>query len=51
MWRRGKAERTGCDGEAGLRRGLYAERVRRLGLSEPEALAAARDALRAAYVE
>ncbi|MEE1761115.1 MULTISPECIES: GntR family transcriptional regulator [unclassified Streptomyces] len=42
---------SAAEREAAVAAGAYAERARRLGLSETEALAAARDALRAAYVE
>ncbi|MFJ9630273.1 GntR family transcriptional regulator [Streptomyces sp. NPDC091280] len=40
---------SAAEREAALAAQAYAERVRRLGLSESDALAAARDALRAAY--
>ncbi|MFF7393772.1 GntR family transcriptional regulator [Streptomyces scabiei] len=42
---------SAAEREAAVAAGAYAERARRLGLSETEALAAARDALRAAYAE
>ncbi|MBE4736410.1 MULTISPECIES: GntR family transcriptional regulator [Streptomyces] len=42
---------SAAEREAAVAAGAYAERARRLGLSEAEALAAARDALRAAYAE
>ncbi|MDX2696329.1 GntR family transcriptional regulator [Streptomyces ipomoeae] len=42
---------SAAEREAAAAAGVYAERVRRLGLSEAEALSAARDALRAAYGE
>lgn len=42
---------SAAEREAATAAGAYAERARRLGLSEVEALAAARDALRAAYAE
>ncbi|WNZ12740.1 GntR family transcriptional regulator [Streptomyces sp. 11x1] len=42
---------SAAEREAAVAAGAFAERARRLGLSETEALAAARDALRAAYVE
>ncbi|WP_371581331.1 GntR family transcriptional regulator [Streptomyces sp. NBC_01314] len=42
---------SAAEREAAGAAAAYAERVRRLGLSEAEALAAARDALRAAYAE
>ncbi|MER6159037.1 GntR family transcriptional regulator [Streptomyces sp. NPDC001868] len=42
---------SAAEREAAVAAGAYAERVRRLGLSEAEALAVARDALRAAYAE
>ncbi|GAA2262297.1 GntR family transcriptional regulator [Streptomyces ruber] len=38
-----------ADREAAAAAQVFVERVRRLGLSEPDALAAVRDALRAAY--
>lgn len=40
---------SAAEREASLAAQAYAERVRRLGLSEADALAAVRDALRAAY--
>ncbi|MEV6484550.1 GntR family transcriptional regulator [Streptomyces sp. NPDC051576] len=40
---------SAAEREAAAAAQAYAERVRRLGLSESDALAAARDALRAAY--
>jgi DNA-binding transcriptional regulator YhcF (GntR family) len=42
---------SAAEREAAAAAAVYAERVRRLGLSEAEALAAARDALRAVYGE
>ncbi|MER6126157.1 GntR family transcriptional regulator [Streptomyces sp. NPDC001795] len=42
---------SAAEREAATAAAAYAERVRRLGLSEAEALAAAREALRAAYGE
>ncbi|MFM9595343.1 GntR family transcriptional regulator [Streptomyces scabiei] len=42
---------SAAEREAAAAAGAYAERVRRLGLDEAEALAVARDALRAAYAE
>ncbi|MDW8806161.1 GntR family transcriptional regulator [Streptomyces scabiei] len=42
---------SAAEREAAAAAGVYAERVRRLGLDETEALAVARDALRAAYAE
>ncbi|WP_200303620.1 GntR family transcriptional regulator [Streptomyces adelaidensis] len=42
---------SAAEREAATAAGAYAERVRRLGLSEADALAAARDALRAAYTD
>ncbi|CBG74228.1 MULTISPECIES: GntR family transcriptional regulator [Streptomyces] len=42
---------SAAEREAAAAAGVYAERVRRLGLGEAEALAVARDALRAAYAE
>ncbi|MDX3523817.1 GntR family transcriptional regulator [Streptomyces scabiei] len=42
---------SAAEREAAAAAGVYAERVRRLGLDEAEALAVARDALRAAYAE
>lgn len=42
---------SAAEREAAVAAGVYAERARRLGLSEAEALAVARDALRAAYAE
>ncbi|MCC9708561.1 GntR family transcriptional regulator [Streptomyces sp. MNU76] len=42
---------SAAEREAAVAAGAYAERARRLGLSETAALAAARDALRAAYAE
>ncbi|GGZ06750.1 GntR family transcriptional regulator [Streptomyces poonensis] len=40
---------SAADREAAAAAQAYAERARRLGLAEPDALAAVRDALRAAY--
>ncbi|WP_326583863.1 GntR family transcriptional regulator [Streptomyces sp. NBC_00487] len=42
---------SAAEREAATAAGAYAERARRLGLSEAQALSAARDALRAAYAE
>lgn len=42
---------SAAEREAAAAAGAYAERVHRLGLDEAEALAVARDALRAAYAQ